>query len=124
MGGGQSDLYKGTYGDNSDNVPDGLKGKIKLPTDESQLKHIFRNEPGHLSDTPTNRKLLQELANDISCHRGRDSRGNDWSTKVLEDGSQLWVSSRNGIIQNGGINKPPRRWDDVTRLCHNRFKER
>ena len=31
MGAGQSDLYKGTYGDNAKNIPDELQTKIKLP---------------------------------------------------------------------------------------------
>ena len=38
---GQSDLYKGTYGDTSSNIPDALKGKIKLLENDSQLKHIL-----------------------------------------------------------------------------------
>ena len=114
MGAGQSDLYKGTYGDNSDNIPNELKGKIELPKDDSQLKHIFRNAKGHLSDTPENRKLLQDLANDERFHVDIDKRGLDWNAKMLDDGSQLWVISRNGIIQNGGINRPPRIWNNIT----------
>ena len=43
MGAGQSDLYKGTYGDNEGNIPDFLKGTIKLPSNDSQLRHIFEN---------------------------------------------------------------------------------
>lgn len=58
MGAGQSDLYKGTWGDKIENVPDELKEKIKLPQNESQIKHIFREAPGHLPDTPENRKLI------------------------------------------------------------------
>ena len=42
MGAGQSDLYKGTYGDTSDNIPEALKGKVRLPENDAQLKHIFR----------------------------------------------------------------------------------
>lgn len=47
MGAGQSDLYKGTYGDKEENIPDYLKGKIKLPPNDSQLKHIFEERDGH-----------------------------------------------------------------------------
>jgi len=43
---GQSDLYKGTYGDKEENIPECLKGKIKLPSNDSQLKHIFRKARG------------------------------------------------------------------------------
>ena len=40
MGADQSDLYKGTYGDNPNNIPDELKQKVKLPDNDAQLKHI------------------------------------------------------------------------------------
>ena len=124
MGAGQSDLYSGTYGDNPDNIPDELKGKIKLPDNDSQIKHIFRDEDGHLPDTSENRKLIQNLANDESMHVGRDSRGLDWNMKMNDDGSQLWVCSKDGVIQNGGINNPPHKWDDMTGLSRNLFKGR
>lgn len=124
MGAGQSDLYKGTYGDNPDNIPDELKEKIKLPEDESQLKHIFREAKGHLVDTPQNRKMLLELANDKSSHVGKDSRGLDWNVKLNSDGTQIWVSSRNGKIQNGGVNNPPHVWDADTGFSRNLFKGR
>lgn len=44
MGAGQSDLYRGTYGDDIQNIPDVLKGNNKLPKDDSQLKHIFEKQ--------------------------------------------------------------------------------
>lgn len=122
MGAGQSDLYKGTYGDNPDNIPDALKGRNKLPENDSQLKHIFRKSRGHLEDSPGNRKALLELANDMKCHVGKDIRGNDWHVKELGDGSQLWVSVRDGIIQDGGLNRPPRPWDEMTGLSRNTFR--
>ena len=121
MGAGQSDLYKGTYGDKPENIPDALKGKIRLPKDDSQLKHIFRKADGHLEDTPENRQLLLDLANDVNCHAGKDVYGNDWHFKELDDGSQLWISSRNGIIQEGGLNHPPRPWSERTGLNNDPF---
>ena len=122
MGAGQSDLYDGTYGDTSDNIPDVLKGKVKLPQNDSQLKHIFRKANGHLEDTPDNRKALEELTNKIECYAGKDALGNDWYYKNLEDGSQLWASSRNGIIQDGGLNNPPHSWDEMTGFSRNIFR--
>ena len=124
MGAGQSDLYKGTYGDNPDNIPDELKGKVKLPPNDAQIKHIFREEEGHLPDTPENRALLVELANERSSHAGKDARGNDWHVRMNEDGSQIWAESRNGTIRNGGLNKPPLPWDDETGLKVNLFRKR
>ena len=122
MGTGQSDMYKGTYGDTPANIPDELKGKIKLPENEAQLKHIFRKAEGHLEDSPENRKLLLDLANNAGCHAGKDSRGNDWNCMDMDDGSQLWVSSRDGIIRNGGLNIPPHQWDEETGLSRNPFR--
>ena len=122
MGAGQSDLYKGTYGDRPENIPDALKGKVRLPENDAQLKHIFRKSEGHLEDSPGNKQLLQDLANDMKHHAGKDIHGNDWHYKELEDGSQLWVSVRDGVIQDGGLNSPPRSWDEMTGLSRNIFR--
>ena len=35
---------------------------------------------------------------------GVDTRGNMWFEKILDNGKQLWVKTRNNIIQNAGIN--------------------
>jgi hypothetical protein len=44
-----------------------------------------------------------------SAHRiGIDRFGNTWSTMILPVGSQVWVSVRNGVIHNGGVNLVPR----------------
>ena len=59
MGAGQSDLYKGTYGDNPDNIPDELKGKVIIPDNDAVIKHIFRDKTGHLPDTPENRDCVK-----------------------------------------------------------------
>ena len=74
-----------------------------------------------IPDTPENRKLLQDLANDARYHAGKDTHGNDWHFKTLEDGSQIWTSSRDGIIQEGGLNNPPRPWNDRTGLNNDPF---
>ncbi len=123
MGAGQSDLYKGTYGDNPDSIPDELKGEVKLPSNDAQLRHIFREKEGHLKDTVENRKTLLNLANDMDAHVGKDARGNDWHMKINEDGSQLWVETRDGVIRNGGLNNPPKPWDEDTGLKYNPFRK-
>lgn len=122
MGAGQSDLYKGTYGDKEENIPDYLKGKIKLPPNDSQLKHIFEERDGHLPDTPENRKLLEELANNRDRYRGKDKYGNDWNIRLNDDGTQDWVRSQHQVINEGGRNKEPRPWDDETGLFRNPTK--
>lgn len=121
MGAGQSDLYEGTYGDDPENIPGPLKEKIKMPPNDSQIKHIMRDRDGHLPDTPDNRKSLVDLANDMSAYKGKDQNGCEWSSRILDDGSQLWVKYRDGIVQNGGLNKHPRPWNESTGLDNNPF---
>ena len=123
MGAGQSDLYKGTYGDNPGNIPDELKDKVKLPKNESQLKHIFRNEEGHLKDTQENRKMLLDLANADKYHIGKDMYGNEWHIRINEDGSQDYTREMHQIINEGGKNRIPRPWDEMTGLNRNPARE-
>ena len=122
MGAGQSDLYKGTHGDNLDNIPDELKGKVRFPENDSQTKHIMRDDEGHLPDTKENRERLLKLANDVQYHIGKDNRGIEWNAKINKDGSQDWVSHRDSIIQDGGVNKIPREFDVETGLKNNARK--
>lgn len=90
-----------------------------LPSDNSQLAHIFGNRPGHLADTPSNRQATVELVNDESNRIGVDGRGLTWYARMLEDGFQLWASVLNGVVQNCGKNDPPHSWDDETGLSRN-----
>ncbi len=89
-------------------------GNISLPKNDSQLKHIFRKKQGHIDDTPSNRTLLERVANSKENFVGTDSMGTQWFSKNQPDGSQVWVSVRNGTIQNGGINNPPKIWNSKT----------
>ena len=59
--------YHGGFGNTQGSKREDKQANPKqhLPKDESQLKHIFTNKPGHLKDTPENRKLLVKLANKI-----------------------------------------------------------
>jgi hypothetical protein len=81
-----------------------------LPENPSQLSHIFRDAPGHLPDTPANRQLLLNTGTKPSNSLGINRFGNDVFVSTRADGSQVWVEIRNGIIQNGGVNNPPRTW--------------
>lgn len=78
----------------------------KFPSNESQIKHIMRNEKGHLIDNARNRSLLIKLSQDKSAFLGKDKNGNEWYSKRLGS-KQLWVIVRNDIIQNGGLNDKP-----------------
>ena len=123
MGAGQSDLYKGTYGDNADNIPDVLKGRIKMPENEAQLKHIFRDDEGHLPDTPENRQIISDLANDVKCYAGKDKYGNEWHVRNNADGTQDWVRHQNMVINEGGRNSSPKPWNAKTGLYKNIWEE-
>ena len=124
MGAGQSDLYSGTYGDNPDNIPDELKGKVKLPDNEAQIKHIFEEREGHLPDTLENRRMFTELANDEHFHTGKDMYGNDWHTRINNDGTQDWVRHQNQVINEGGRNTTPRSWHERTGLNYDPWEEK
>ena len=95
--------------------------KVSLPKNKSQLDHIFRNASGHLPDTPENRKLLSDLANDESKYRGNDKWGNSWNIRENADGTQDWTRHQNGVINEGGRNLTPINWDPETGLNHNPF---
>ena len=122
MGAGQSDLYKGTYGDNPDSIPDELKDRVKLPKNDSQLKHIFRDEEGHLKDTPENRKILLDLANDTKYHAGKDKWGCDWNVRLNENGTQDYTRTYKNVISDGGQNEQPLPWNEQTGLNRNPLK--
>lgn len=98
--------------------------KQRLPKDESQLKHIFKDKPGYLKDTPENRKLLVKLANNKSKYVGKDKYGNSWNIGTTDSGAQNWVRYQNGTINEGGQNQTPRKWDNETGLNNNPVKRR
>ena len=95
---------------------EGGKGTNKIPDNNSVTRHIFRDAEGHIPDTPENRTLLENVANNAENFRGTDKYGNEWYTKILEDGREVWVESRNGNIFDGGINETPKPWNPNTGL--------
>ena len=96
--------------------------KVSLPDKPSQVKHIFGNRPGHLPDTPANRKLLTDTANTSKYYRGTDKYGNRWHIKTDDKGRQIWTRSQNGKINEGGRNDIPHNWDKETGLYKNPLK--
>lgn len=83
--------------------------KPKWPNDASQLKHIFSDRKGHVIDSPSSRRLLEDVVSDRSNLVGRKLRGgSELFAKLLDDGRQVWVEVRNGLIQDGGVNDIPR----------------
>lgn len=102
-----SNHFKGTNGSKIRNsIKLDLQMFAKFPSNESQIKHIMRNEKGHLIDNARNRSLLIKLSQDKSAFLGKDKNGNEWYSKRLGS-KQLLVIVRNDIIQNGGLNDKP-----------------
>ena len=126
MGGGYHGGFGATGGaaKPNNNKPDKDKIPQSLPENESQLKHIFSEREGHLSDTSANRKLLTDLANDDRKFIGKDKYGNSWNAETVDDGTQNWVRYRNGTINEGGKNLTPRPWNKDTGLNNNPVKRR
>lgn len=123
MGTGKSGRNLNTHGAKADRK-DNAKDAVKLPENRSQICHIFGERPGHLPDTPANRELLTNLANDSSKFQGTDKYGNSWNAEIASDGSQNWVRYRSGIINEGGKNIIPRNWDKDRGLNNNPFKRK
>ena len=92
---------------------------VKLPQNDAQIKHIFRNKIGHLSDSIENRDMILNVANDKGNFLGKDSYGNSWYAQIQDNGSQIWVRTRNGVINNAGVNDMPREWNSKTGLNNN-----
>ncbi len=83
-----SGLCKGTMGDRNSSVDTG--GVIsQLPTNDAQLKHIFRVADGHLPYSAENLQLIKKVANDPSKYVGNDKYGNQWYSEIQPDGSQI-----------------------------------
>lgn len=80
----------------------------KMPKNDSQIKHIMAERKGHMPDSPKNRALLESVSDDERNYIGKDSHGNKRYAKII-NGKQVWVSARNGIIQDGGVNETPYR---------------
>jgi filamentous hemagglutinin len=89
----------------------------RVGIDEARVGHIFRDSEGHISDTPANRQLLEDVANDSAAVLGRDKYGTMWAAKLNPDGTQTWVGIRDGKISYGGINQTPRPFNPQTGLA-------
>jgi hypothetical protein len=90
---------------------------MPIRLDERRLRHIFRDAPGHLTDTPANRQLLLALVTDDLNRIGNDRFGNAWYARTMGDGSQLWAVVRQERLINGGRNSEPRVFDAETGLA-------
>ena len=107
-------FFKRLFG-RGDDVSD-IRKATESTIPEGRVSHIFRNADGHLPDTPENRRLLIDVADDADTTLGTDKFGNVWSARTNADGTQVWVQTRNGEIINGGLNQTPRQFNSETGL--------
>ena len=99
-------------------------GGNALPSNESQLAHMFSDRPGHLPNTEESREAVVKLVNDYNNFVDVDSRGLQWYSQITPEGTQLWASVYNGVVQNCGENETPHTWDPRTGFSYNPFKGR
>jgi hypothetical protein len=118
MGGGYSGLYSDTGGNSGKS-----SSTNKLPEGRAQLMHIFRKKEGHLVNTRKNRDKILAVANTKKYYLGTDAKGKRWYVKTNKNGSQTWASCLNGVIIEGGYNRSPILWDEITGLNKNPFKK-
>jgi hypothetical protein len=69
--------------------------------------HIFSGKSGKLADTTANRNLITDLTNNNKNFLGIDKYGKSWYARTLDDGTQLYGYTQNGIVKGAGINSKP-----------------
>lgn len=90
--------------------------KPTLSFTKASAGHTFDTRSGHISDTAANRNLLISVGSNKNNFLGKDSFGNSWYSRILSNGTQVWVETRDGIIKNGGINQNPINFNPTTGL--------
>lgn len=91
------------------------KERIKIL--ETKVRHIFRKEENHFElDTPQNREIIENVANDEKNYLGPNRFGNKWYGKIIKNGKQIWVEVRDNKIINAGINKTPQEYNPISGL--------
>ena len=91
----------------------------KPPKGDAQLKHIFRKKH-NWSDTPENRRRLEELVSRPQNFRGVDrENGHAWYSDPEFDLPQIWAEVRDNTISDAGINEALPEWDEYTGMRSN-----
>lgn len=86
----------------------GYQNVVQFPTNSGQTKHIFRDAPGHFADdTAMNRSLMVDTVQN-RYYMETDIYGTQIYARLLDDGAEIWVYVRDGVIRNGGLNQAPR----------------
>ena len=67
--------------------------------------HIFSGDVGKFMDNVANRTLISELSNNSENLLGISQYGTSWYAKTLENGTQIYSYTQNGIVKGAGINQ-------------------
>lgn len=65
-----------------------------------------------------NKKMFLDVMNGGGEFLGTDQHGNEWFHKMNDDGTQTWVSARDGKVLDAGVNQKDkiRTYNPVTGL--------
>ena len=104
--------------DRDDKNPEENKEDDQIKISEKDAKHIFRDKEGHFkSDTPENRKIIEDMVNNRNNRLGHASKyEKDVYAKITSEGKQIWAEVRNGQIRHAGINEVPKTFNSITGL--------
>jgi hypothetical protein len=69
--------------------------------------HIFSGRAGKLTDSQVNRALITDLTNSRKNLLGVDRWGKSWFARSLDDGTQLYGYTQDGVVKGAGINPTP-----------------
>ncbi|VHN99541.1 ankyrin repeat domain-containing protein [Candidatus Rhabdochlamydia sp. T3358] len=92
-----------------------------------RLSHMFRRkkEGGHFTeDTPKNRAYIRAAVSDPSNRESINNFGVELYSKIMPDGYRAWAQVRNGLIINGGRDKPWRKWVDNNKKAGGQVESR
>jgi len=80
----------------------GYQTNVKFPSNEGQVRHIFRDKEGHFAtDTAMNRALLVDTVQN-QYYIETDPYGNQIYAQRLDNSTEVWVE-----VRNGGLNLTP-----------------
>lgn len=85
--------------------------KNRVP-EGKEANHIFQGKKGKFEDTDANRSYLEKFSNGDN-YAGKDKYGKEWHYKTLEDGTQHYSYTQDGVVKGAGINETP---IDVSKL--------
>lgn len=90
-----------------DDIVAAANGTVQWNENPGQRRHIFRDAPGHYAeDTAANRAAISSAVTIDNFVRFQN--GNAVFARQNSNGTENWVFTRRGVIQNGGINSTPR----------------